>query len=265
MKKTLKIWSALILFLFLFPFGIEFLPDNGLSNSTKLLKEPAKIVYASNVFEEQNMETDEKKALLYFTHNHEAYKPVTMEKNGKMAVSHQSENISTFGEKLKAQLIFNDIQTDILPIDNMAELKKNELLFDQAYKSIRPYVLKRIQEVEYDLIIDVHRDSAGPKQTTIVHEGEPYAKVAFVIGLDHPNFKHNREKSQLMKDEMEKLVPGITRNMISKSGAGVDGKYNQDLHPSLILVELGGIGNSEDELNRTVSIIAKAASSILSK
>ena len=53
-----------------------------------------------------------------------------------------------------------------------------------------------------------------------------------------------------MKDEMEKLVPGITRSIISKGGAGVDGKYNQDLHPSLILIELGGIGNSEEELNQ---------------
>lgn len=223
------------------------------------------IVYASNVFEESKVEMKENRALLYSTHNHEAFKPVTLEKSGKVTVSHQSENITKFGEKLKTQLDFNGIQTELLPIDNMAELKKNGLLFDKAYKSIRPFVQQKIEEFDYDLIIDVHRDSAGPKHTTINYEGENYAKVAFVVGLDHPNFKHNREKSQRMKDEMEKLVPGITRNIISKSGAGVDGKYNQDLHPSLILLELGGIGNSEDELNRTVSVIAKAASNILSE
>ena len=43
-----------------------------------------------------------------------------------------------------------------------------------------------------------------------------------------------------------------------------DGKYNQDLHPSVILVELGGIGNSEDELNRTIVVIAEAASTVIS-
>ena len=69
----------------------------------------------------------------------------------------------------------------------------------------------------------------------------------------------SKQKAQRIKDEMELLVPGITRNMISKGGAGVDGKYNQDLHPSVILIELGGIGNSEDELNRTIAVIAKAA------
>ena len=96
-----------------------------------------------------------------------------------------------------------------------------------------------------------------------MHEGEKYAKVAFVVGLDHPNFKQNKAKAQQIKDEMELLVPGITRNTISKGGAGVDGKYNQDLHPSVILIELGGIGNSEEELNRTVAVIAKAASSVI--
>ena len=66
--------------------------------------------------------------------------------------------------------------------------------FDQAYKSIRPYVEKKIQEVDYDLIIDMHRDSVGADKTTAVYEGEKYAKVAFVVGLEHPNYKHNRER-----------------------------------------------------------------------
>ena len=57
---------------------------------------------------------------------------------------------------------------------------------------------------------------------------------------------------------MEKRIPGITRDVIPKGGAGVDGKYNQDLHPNIVLVELGGIGNSEDELNRTLAVISEA-------
>ena len=78
----------------------------------------------------------------------------------------------------------------------MAELNKRGMTYDQAYKSIRPYVEKQIKEVNYDLIIDLHRDSVGPDKTTVVHEGEKYAKVAFVVGLDHPNFKHNQAKAQ---------------------------------------------------------------------
>lgn len=268
LKKPLQIWGLLILFLFLFPVLVNLLPDSSASTSTIRIKDPATIVYASNVTERTIPEklipeNGVGKALLYFTHNHEAFKPVTLAKGGKVAVSHQSENIMKVGEKLKTQLDVNGVQTDILPIDNMAELNNRRMSYNQAYKSIRPHVEKRIQEVAYDLVVDIHRDSVGSDKTTLVHDGESFAKVAFVIGLDHANATLNREKAEQMKIEMEKIVPGITRNIISKGGAGVDGKYNQDLHPALILIEVGGIGNSEEELNRTVAVIAKAASMII--
>jgi stage II sporulation protein P len=132
-----------------------------------------------------------------------------------------------------------------------------------AYRKIRPYVEKQLHEKKYDLIIDLHRDSAGPNITTIPFNDEKYAKVAFVIGMEHPNFERNRANAVLLKNEMELLVPGITRNLVMKHGSGVDGKYNQDLDSSLLVVELGGIGNTEDQLNRTVAVIAKAAATVI--
>jgi len=214
------------------------------------------MVYAANIMEEETVQVAEEKAkaLLYFTHSHEAYKPVTQAKNGKISVSHQTENITKFGEKLQAQLLFNGIDTDILAV---------EVPHSGAYKAIRPHVNKKLQEKKYDLIMDLHRDSVGPEKTTISHNDEKYAKVAFVIGMEHPNFERNRTNAVLLKNEMELLVPGITRNLVMKHGAGVDGKYNQDLDPSLLVVELGGIGNSEDELNRTIAVIGKAAATVI--
>ena len=77
---------------------------------------------------------------------------------------------------------------------------------------------------------------------------------------NNPNYKLNQAKAKLLKDEMEKLVPGITRDFIMKSGPGVDGKYNQDLHPSILLLNLAELGIQKIELNRTVSVIAKRCS-----
>ncbi|CAM3114037.1 stage II sporulation protein P [Filibacter tadaridae] len=264
MKKTLQIWGTLILILFLFPVIITNIPGGAKAKSTEIVMESPVIVYASNISEEELPKEIGKKALLYFTHSHEAYEPVTKAHDGKVTVSHQSENITKFGEKLKKQLIFNGVQTDILPIDNAKEMSKKGIPHYRAYNAIRPAVKKRIQEQQYDLIVDVHRDALGPDKTTIVNEGEKYAKVAFVIGVEHPNYKKNRAQAKLIKDEMERLVPGITRNLIMKGGKGVDGKYNQDLHPSLLVLELGGYGNTEDQLNRTVAVIAKATATVLS-
>ena len=124
-------------------------------------------------------------------------------------------------------------------------------------------MLKQIKEVDYDIIIDIHRDSVGRHKTTAFMKGEKYAKVAFVVGLDHPNHKQNRELSQHIKDEMEKLVPGITRNIISKGGQ-VWMEIQSRSSSVVVLIELGGIGNSEDELNRTIAVIASAIAAILS-
>ncbi len=263
MKKTLQVWSTFIFILFLFPIILNLLPNKSPTSKATMMKEPLRIVYASNVFEEEVAEENKKKALLYFTHNHEAFEPVTKEKSGKVVVSHQTENITKFGEKLQTQLTANNIETKILEVDNMKELNKQGKKFSQAYHSIRPFVTNQIEEEDYDLIIDMHRDSIGRDKTTINYEGKSYAKVAFVVGLEHPNYKQNEEKAVKIKAEMEKQVPGITRAIIRKSGPGVDGKYNQDLHPNLILVEFGGIGNTEAELNQTVAVLGEAATKVL--
>ncbi len=263
MKQTLQKWSLFILFLFLFPILLNFLPNSGTTAQSKIIKEPLKIVYASNVFEEEVTQDSKGKALLYFTHNHEAFEPVTKEKDGKVSVSHQTENITKFGERLRTQLNVHGVETELLPVDNMAELNKKSQKYEMAYGSIRSHVEKKIQEVDYDLVIDIHRDSIGRDKTVATFEAVDYAKVAFVIGKEHANYKHNEEKARRLKEEMEKIVPGITRGIILKGGPRVDGKYNQDLHPSLILMELGGVENTEEELNRTIAVIAEATTAIL--
>lgn len=265
MKKTSLIWGTLILFLFLFPVFVGMTTEGQTAKSPKLVKESSYMVYAANILEEEPASLVTGKALLYFTHSHEAYEPMTKAYDGKVAVSHHSENIMKIGGKLKSQLDINGIDTKILPIDIQANMQKNGISYGRSYKEIRPHVQKHAQADDYDFIIDLHRDHLRADRTTIVHNGEKYAKVAFVIGKNNPNYKLNQAKAKLLKDEMEKLVPGITRNFIVKSGPGVDGKYNQDLHPSILLIELGGIGNAEDELSRTIAIIANAASTVLEK
>lgn len=257
MKKTLQIWGVLFSVLFLFPIVVNLLPNSEGTKTAKIMKESRNIVYASNIFQE-DMKISDQKILLYFTHNHEAYEPVTKAKSGKVAASHQVENITKFGEKLQAQLTASGIETDILPVDNAEELKKQRKTFSKSYHSIRPFVEQQVAEKDYQLIIDLHRDSIGRDKTTLDYEGKKYARVAFVVGLEHPNYKQNEEKVIRLKEEMEKKVPGITRNIIRKSGRGVDGRYNQDLHPAIILVELGGPQNTEEELNETIIVLAES-------
>jgi stage II sporulation protein P len=264
----MQIWLAIVFVLFLFPVLIQFIPEESKISNTKIIKENALIVYASNIVEEEKPEPEHEpevievpettagKVLLYFTHATEAYQPITKAVDGKIAVNHQTENVVKMGDKLKGLLEMNSVETDTL---------KKLVPYSRAYKDMRPFVKKQLAQKEYDLIIDIHRDAVGPEKTTIVHEDERYAKVAFVLGLDNPLYKKNEAMTNRLKAEMEKRIPGITRNVIPKGGAGVDGKYNQDLHPNLILLELGGIGNTEDELNRTLVVISEAITEMLNE
>lgn len=267
MKKKLQIWGAFFLFLFLFPIIFQAIPAESKAKSTKLVKEAATLVYAANITEEELKKERGQRALLYFTHSHEAYEPVVEARAGTVAVSHQhqTENIMKVGEKLQKQMEFQGVATDLLTYDNITEMSKQGVPYHRAYKAIRSHIESKMKESNYQLIIDLHRDSLGPGKTTLQYNGESYAKVAFVIGMEHPQYEKNKQHALLLKAEMERLVPGITRDIVLKHGAGVDGKYNQDLHPGLLVLELGGVGNTEDELNRTIPIIAEAAAAMLEK
>ncbi|MGN7409802.1 MULTISPECIES: stage II sporulation protein P [unclassified Sporosarcina] len=261
MKKTLKIWTLAVLILFLFPILLQLLPAKQSDSSSVMLKQKAYIVYASNVLEAPKPSSD-KKVLIHFTHSEEAYEPITLAANGKVAVSHKTENITKMGEKLQLQFAAYGVEADLLPVDIQKVMAKKSIPYHRSYKTIRPYLQQTLADKNYDIVLDIHRDSLAADKTTVTVDGERYAKVAFVIGKEHKNYTKNYEVAKRLNKEMETRVPGITRNIIVKGGPGVDGKYNQDLHPGFVLVELGGIGNNEEELNRTVAVIAEAAASI---
>ncbi|PID23271.1 stage II sporulation protein P [Sporosarcina sp. P3] len=263
MKKTLQIWMSVIFVLFIFPVVLQYVPKQPTIPAALSIKEPGMIVYASNVLEEDIKPKVQGNVLIYSTHAHEAYEPITKAANGKVAVSHHSENIVKVGARLKENLLAHGLAAEQLDIDIVKIMQQKKIPYHRSYAAIRPYVEKKVNEGSYDLVIDMHRDSLGPSKTTITHDGQRYAKVAFVIGRDHPYYERNLAKAKQLKNEMEKLVPGITREIIIKGGRGVDGKYNQDLNTSIILIEMGGVGNTEAEINQTVSVVGESISAMM--
>src|SRR5690606_23570676 len=109
-------------------------------------------------------------------------------------------------------------------------------------------------------VLDIHRDAVGAEATTVSHNNVKYAKIAFVVGAENPNYKSNLGYANALSDSLNKIIPGISRGALIKEGKGVDGVYNQDLAKELLVVEIGGIDNTEDEVYRTISILAQAIS-----
>lgn len=236
---------------------------------------PNKLVYAATT-NAQPLETTKtteitdttesiktKNVLMLFTHSHEAFIPIVKNKNRETVVYHPNYNITEFEEIIKMHFNINSLNTNFLGVDTMDELNRTNRTFSEAYDVVRPFLLEEIQNNSYDLVVDLHRDSATRNISTVTYNNETYGKIYFVVGEDNPNYLLNKSYSQEISDQLNELVPGISRGVIGKKGEHVDGIYNQDLAKNMVLIELGGIENTEEEINRTISVLAKAISIVL--
>ncbi|RUL49020.1 stage II sporulation protein P [Lysinibacillus antri] len=208
-------------------------------------------------------QTEPSKALVLFTHSHEAFIPMVKSENGKTPVYHANSNIMEFEGVIKNHFELNSINTEFLGVDTMTEMKKTNRNFSEAYVVVRPYLVEQIKKSNYDIIIDLHRDSAKRDISTLNYNNETFGKLYFVVGEDNPNYSSNKVLADKISTKLNELVPGISRGVIGKKGNHVDGIYNQDLSKNMVLIELGGIENTQDEINRTISVLSKAVSTVI--
>lgn len=256
--NNIKRFLLFLLILFLMPIITGQLPFPNNEYETVQAPKEQKLVYAST-----ELAVPEKKVLLVFTHSHESYKPIVEASTGVKEVYNEQLNIFSLRESIEQYLTFQGIQPKTLPVDLMTELKKQGKTISHAYKVARPFIADEVALQPYDMVLDVHRDSAGKKVTTLTAGENSYAKIAIVVGAEHANYKSNLNYAEKLHKTLNSLVPGISRGVMKKEGEGVDGIYNQDLSPQMVLVELGGIDNTEEELTRTISVLSEAVAKVL--
>ena len=137
-------------------------------------------------------------------------------------------------------------------------LQENNLNYYDSYKASRNFLEKRtLNNPDFLLFIDIHRDAAPYEATTTIIDGKKYAKVLFILGLDNPNYLQNKEIITFLNDKLESFSPSITRGIMEKSGEGVDGVYNEDFNKNVFLIEIGGLYNYIDEVDNTLKVLAK--------
>ncbi|ARD47522.1 stage II sporulation protein P [Sporosarcina sp. P33] len=265
MRRDAQTYSFFIFALFLLPIIVANYPSTPVQINKAEPIGKSLIVYAENLVESDipYLQPMPAKVLVFFTHSHEAFQPIVQNKENVTAVYHSTSNIMAFEDTIKNHFDLNGIQTEFLAVDTMDEMKEKNKAFREAYNVVRPYVDKQIKENEYDVIIDLHRDSANRKTSTLTYNNQTYGKIYFVVGENNPDFHKNKDYAERLSGQLNKLVPGISRGIFGKKGEHVDGVYNQDLAKNMVLIELGGIDNTEEEINRTISVLAKAISNLL--
>lgn len=135
--------------------------------------------------------------------------------------------------------------------------------YNAAYQNSRAAVQSILEQYpSIQLVLDLHRDSAtnsdGSRYATgVMVDGEQIAQLMLVMGTDgsgfaHPNWEENLSVALKMLALLEQRAPGITRTTTLRAS-----HYNQDLHPAMLLVEVGSSGNTLDQAIAAAEILAE--------
>ncbi len=137
-------------------------------------------------------------------------------------------------------------------------LNANGWKYGSSYKASRIFLEQAQKDYpSLNYYIDLHRDSSSYGVTSTEIDGVKYAKVLFVVGLEHESYEKNLQFANRLNDLIKDVDSSLSRGIMEKKGKGVNGKYNQDFSPHTVLIEVGGQYNSIEEVNNTLKVLAK--------
>ena len=233
---------------------IDYLLKTGFNNqvSKSILKSPLDIENISLVNNEEEVKSNEPLIYIYNTHDEEAYynsylNPYNIVPDVKLASYYFQERLKDLGiESVVEKRKIKDV------------LEENGWNYRYSYNASRVYleeVSKNNPSINY--FIDLHRDSVGKDKTTTTINGKSYAKVMFLVGLEHENYQKNLDLATRLNELISQFDSTLSRGIYQKEGPGVNGIYNQDFSSKAILIEVGGQYNTIEEVANTIEVIAR--------
>lgn len=186
--------------------------------------------------------------------------------NSHQLENYSNENLEIYGitpNVLMASYILKEKLnklglSTIVETTNMTDfLNINGWDHSSSYKASRLLMLDKISKYNsLEYFIDIHRDSVSKNVSTVTIANKKYAKILFVVGLEHNNYEENIKTMNEINTLAEKYYPGLSRGLYKKSGQGVNGIYNQDIGKNVILIELGAVENNIEEVFNTVEALS---------
>ena len=84
-------------------------------------------------------------------------------------------------------------------------------------------------------------------------DGEASAQLMVVLGTNHEHYEDNLSLALKLHARLEQQAPGIMRPLQLRSQ-----RFNQDLSPGALLIEVGAAGNSHGEALTAAEQLAAA-------
>ena len=219
--------------------------EDDYSNMSELEKEGGYIA------DPNSSKVENPRVYIYNTHQLENYQM------NNMAIYNIRPNVMLASYMMKEQLNKLGLPT-IVEETNLTEfLRLNSWTYKDSYKASRIPLMDAISKYKsLEYFIDIHRDSPSRETTTLVIDNKTYARILFVVGLENPNYQKNLAFARGLNAAIEAKYPKLSRGILTKKGPGVNGLYNQDISPNMILLEIGGVDNTIEEVANTTEIMA---------
>ena len=197
------------------------------------------------------------RVLILHTHTTESYDrgALTYPETAPYRTLEEDYNVLSVGDRLAELLSSRGIAT--LHDREFHDYPSYNGSYAHSRRAFRSY-LKEYPGLR--LILDIHRDAwdtgAGQMRTLCSIGGRDAAQLMIVVGTDagglrHPRWQENLSLALKLHAQLEALCPGIMRPLCLRSQ-----RFNQDLSPGALLIEVGAAGNSHEEAMLAVEQLA---------
>ena len=210
-----------------------------LRNNTELEPDVAQLMLEA---EFPSLAGGEPTVLIVHSHGSESYLAQAGYTESSPYRTHDRDhNMVSIGEALAVKLrsqgigVIHDTTMHDVPDYNGAYANSRSAIgkYLEAYPSIR-------------LVLDLHRDaSSNDAHQLTTHarvDGEDSAQLMLVIGTSHDGWQRNMSCAVQLHALLEKTWPGLCRSIDFRTG-----RFNQDMGPVTILVEVGAAGDTRQE------------------
>lgn len=177
---------------------------------------------------------------IYHTHTGENYALT----DGKERLDGKRGGVVTVGAAIK-EVLENKYAIKTMHVNKIHDRKYNTSYL-QSEKTVRKLIATNPELV---VLLDIHRDikrDRKSKYCLVKVNGREVAPLFFVVGSDarapFPTWQQNYELAKTLASEIEKRYPGLCVGVMVR-----EGRYNQFLHPGILLIEIGNVNNSTAE------------------
>ena len=203
---------------------------------------------------------EEPTVLIYHTHATESYTPQPGEnyqESSPYRTLSDQYNMVSIGDRVAALLEAGGVK--VIHDRELHDYPDYNTSYNSSRASVQSYLA---QYPSIKLVLDIHRDASGDNHnqmtTFALVDGEPSAQIMLVmaVGTDArpvPGWRDNLALGLKLHTQLERTAPGITRYVNLRAS-----RFNQDLSPGAILVEIGAAGDTHDKAMKAAEVLAEA-------